>query len=202
MSKGKFVVVTVFAVAFVAWFAGAGTVNSGIVDPANSSASSAGGCLLACPQGDGPTLASAGATISVTVNDNTNTPIPGIPAADFWLVGCADALSLCGGSGSINAAAASDALGQTTITGSLAAGGCDTGVKVVVQGALINTCLAVMTVSPDRNGDGTVQLIDFTSLTPVFNTSPPGDVCFDLNCDNAINLVDFSLFTDHWQHAC
>jgi len=202
MSKRKFVVVTALAVAMVAWIAGASNVNSGIVDPANSSASSGAGCLLVCPQGDGPTIASTGATISVTVMDNTPAPIVGIPAADFWLIGCADALSLCGGSGSINADSTTNASGQTTINGVLAAGGCDTGVKVVVQGALINSCLPIATKSPDRNGDGQVQLIDFSLFKPAFGTNPASDTCFDFNCDGKIDLIDFAQFSAHWQHAC
>ena len=59
-----------------------------IVDYCNMTASAPAGVLFACPQGDGTTLASAGLTITVTVIDNVNLPIVGIPATDIWLIGC------------------------------------------------------------------------------------------------------------------
>lgn len=156
MLKGKFAVLSLAAAGLLCLqIAGVNTVNSGIVDPCNSTASAAAGAIVACPQGDGTTLASVGSTISVTVKDNTNAPVPGVPAADFWLIGCSNGLVLCGGSASIDATAATDLLGQTTINGDIAAGGCDAGVKVVVQGIVIGggacpvICLAITVRSPD-----------------------------------------------------
>ncbi len=201
MSKGKFLVLSLAAVVLVAF--GVGAVNSGIVDGTNSTASSAGGTVLACPQGDGVTLASVGATISVTVKDNTNAPIPGIPAADFWLIGVTNALNLCGGSGSSNADSASNAAGNTTISGSVAAGGCDFGVKVVVQGVVINTVVGVDVVSPDVNGSGAVDIVDLSQLGPGFNqTVPPADPCTDLDGSGLIDIIDLALFGQHWLHQC
>jgi len=201
MSKGKFVVLSLAAVALIAW--GVGTVNSGIVDGTNSTASAAAATILACPQGDGDQLSAKGGTISVTVKDNTNAPIPGIPAADFWLIGSTNSLALCGGSGSSNADSASNAAGQTTISGAVAAGGCDTGVKVVVQGVVINTVVPVAVVSPDMDGSGSVVLADFSVFGGNFNqTVPPADACADFTADGAVNLADFAAFGSHWQHAC
>ena len=140
MFKGKFVALSLLAAALLCWQimpAAVDSANSGIVDPCSTTATTAGGCLIICPQGDGTSLGGAGATISVTVKDATGAPVPGIPAADFWLIGCNDALTLCGGSGSSNADAATDGAGQTTISGGLAAGGCDTGLSHVVQGVVI-----------------------------------------------------------------
>jgi hypothetical protein len=151
------------------------------------------------------------ATISVTVKDATGAAVPGIPAADFWLVGCADNLALCGGSGSINASAATDANGQTTIVGSLAAGGQDSGVSVVVQGVILADvnnncdplCLAIDTRSPDVDGSLTVQLVDFTIFGAAWQ---PGGGTFDdrvdYKCDGAIDIIDFTVFGLHWTHTC
>jgi hypothetical protein len=138
MFKGKFVVLSLIAAALLCWQVlpmTVNTVNSGIVDACSSSASSIGGCWLICPQGDGDRLDASGATISVVVKDQAGAPIPGIPAADFWLMGCTDpGIVLCGGGGSINAAAATDVNGETTIAAAMAAGGCDvSGVVVVVR---------------------------------------------------------------------
>ena len=150
MFKGKLVVLSLIAAALLCWQvmpASVNTANSGIVDPCSSSASSAGGCWIVCPVGDAAPLnalapLAGDATISVTVKDNSGNVIPGIPAADFWIVGVTDNIALCGGAGSINATAASDVNGQTTIIGALAGGGCDDQVYVVVQGAVVDgpTC--------------------------------------------------------------
>jgi hypothetical protein len=214
MFKGKFVVLAVMAAALLSWQmmpAGVDSANSGIVDPCSSTAASAGGCWLICPQGDGDALSTIGATISITVKDATGAAIAGIPASDFWVIGWNDNLALCGGSGSINADAASDANGDATISGSLAAGGCDTGVQVVVQGTVIADpadwanplCLSIVAVSPDYNKDLLVDIIDFSIFGPAF-PSPPNayDPCLDYDCNGIIDIIDFSIFGQHYLHSC
>jgi hypothetical protein len=214
MFKGKFVVLAVLATALLSWQmmpAGVDSANSGIVDPCSSTASSAGGCWVICPQGDGDRLDDFGAEISVNVKDALGNPVPNIPASDFWLIGWNDAITLCGGSGSINADAASDANGDATISGDLAGGGCDVGIQVVVQGIVIADpadwsiplCLALVVVSPDYNGDLIVDIIDFAIFGPAF-PSPPKvlDSCIDFNCDGLVNLIDFAIFGVHYTHSC
>jgi hypothetical protein len=219
MFKGKFVVLSLIAAALLSWQvmpASVDTVNSGVVDPCSSSASSDPGCWVICPLGDGAFLnnlipAGGDATISVTVKDQTGAAIPGIPAADFWVIGWADALALCGGAGAINATAASDANGETTITGQLAAGGCDVGVAVVVQGTVIldpadwtsPLCLDIIPRSPDGDASLSVINVDFAQFTahyePIGN---PYEACWDFNCDTFVNNVDFAVFGAHYQHFC
>jgi hypothetical protein len=216
MFKGKFVVLSLIAAALLCWQVlpmTVDTVNSGIVDACSSSASSIGGCLLICPQGDGDRLDATGATISVVVKDQAGAPIPGIPLADFWLMGCNDpGVVLCGGGGSINANAATDANGETEIPGAWAAGGCDSiGVLVVVQGVVLEDvnagcnalCLSLTVVSPDINADLIVDVIDLGLFSQSY-TSPPHQyiACLDYNCDGVIDLVDFSLFSQHYLHSC
>lgn len=221
MFKGKLVVLSLIAAALLCWQvmpASVNTVNSGIVDPCSSYASVVGSgyCWVVCPQGDAAALnnlapLAGDATISVTVRDQTGAAIPGIPAADFWLIGWADALALCGGAGAINATAASDASGQTTITAAMFAGGCDDGVAVVVQGTIIldpanwtdPLCLDIDVRSPDGDGDLQVINTDFTQFGNAW--VPLGgvyDACMDFNCDAAINSIDFTVFGNHWQHSC
>jgi hypothetical protein len=218
MFKGKFVVLSLVAAALLCWQmmpAAVDTANSGIVHPCSSTASSGPGpyCVAACPQGDADNLSDAGATIAVQVKDQTGAVIPGIPASDFWLIGCNDALTLCGGSGSINADSASNASGMTTIGGNqdLSTGGCDVGVQVVVQGTVIldpadcssMLCLPVNVISVDYNGDLLCDIVDFSIFGPSF-PSPPNtyDACLDYNCDGAIDLIDFSIFGGHFLHQC
>jgi hypothetical protein len=102
--------------------------------------------------------------------------------------------------------------GQTTITGSLAGGGCDSQVYVVVQGAVVSgpSCttpapLSIDTKSPDTDGDLDVDSVDFTNfgngwvpLGGVYNS------CMDFNCSSSMNSIDFTEFGNHYgnAHAC
>lgn len=213
MFKGKFVVLSLLAAALLCWQIMPASVeyaNSGQVNPCSSTAVTAGGCLLICPQGDGSTLASVGATITVTVKDGTGAALAGIPAADLWLIGWGDSICLCGGSGSINADAATDANGVATISSVLRGSGCDSGVQVVVQGVVIADptdwtqplCLPVVVASPDLTCDGFVESADFSLFDQFFRGNIPYSPCADYNCDTFIESIDFSLFAQHFDHAC
>lgn len=215
MFKGKFVVLAVIAAALLSWQmmpANVGTANSGIVDPCSSTADAIGCCLYVCPAGDGPEMAACGSIISIQAKDQTGAPIAGIPAADFWVEGCTGGMVLCGGSGSSNADSASNDQGRTTMSGAIAAGGCDIGLNVVIQGVVVkdqltncttNKCLVYQISSPDINGDLIVDIIDL-SLFAVGYTSPPKpyNICFDFNCDGSVDIIDFSIFAQHYLHSC
>ena len=177
-------------------------------DPCFSTVSSASGTILVCPAGDGETLADKGLQISVTVRDVTNFPIAGIPASDLWLIGCNNNLVLCGGAGSANADHATDANGQTTISGSIAAGGRDQ-VLVVVQGLVIGcppTCLAIDVKSPDQNLDLVVDLAD-AALFATGYPPQPYRAESDLDGDGDVDIADYALFYEHFyypgsKHTC
>jgi hypothetical protein len=194
MLKGKYVLLSL-AAALVCWqAAGIDTVNSGIVDPCKSTVSGAAGIGLVCPLGDGDMLSSFGSTITLTVRDNTNTGIPGIPATDMWLVGCNDGLLLCGGSQGSQADLATNASGVTTFTQEPTAGGCDTGLYAVVQGVVIQQagscqplCLAIQMRSPDYKSSG----------------APGPPACGgDLKCpDSRVTSADFGWFVTHYTYT-
>jgi hypothetical protein len=173
-------------------------------------------CWVVCPDGDGPPLsalvpASSDATISITVRNDQNQPIVGIPASDFWLIGAANQLTLCGGMQAIDATAATDAQGQTTIADALASGACDGGLKIVVQGIVLvdpadcvtDIVVDVLTRSPDANGDGLVDSLDFNQFgnawEPLGGTYDP---CVDFDCNGAVDAIDFTAFGNHWLHEC
>jgi hypothetical protein len=215
MLKGKFAVLSLAAAALLSWqIANVNTVSGGIVDPCNSSASGASGVLFACPQSDGDQLSGSGLTITVTVKDDvlpTGNPIPGIPAADIWLIGCNDLLTLCGGSGAISASAPTDINGVTTIVQDLAAGGCDNGgVRVVVQGIVIGAgicgdpCVLISVRSADINGNLVINLVDFATFGTGY-PSPPKvyNPCIDYVAPfGTVNLPDFAKYGTHNNHAC
>jgi hypothetical protein len=218
MSKGKFVALSLIVATLLSWqVASVDIAASGVISACSSTAIAAPGCYVICPQGDGDRLGVTGSTIYVVAKDATGFPLAGIPAADFWLIGCLDQLVLCGGGGSINADSASNANGRTTISGDLAASGCDLdGVAVVIQGVIVAEkttclaplCLAIIAKSPDMTGDGgpidgLVDIIDLAEFAANY-TSPPKPLfdCADFNCDGLVDIIDFSIFAQHYLHAC
>jgi hypothetical protein len=200
MLKGKYVLLSL-AAGLVCWqLAGVNTVNSGIVDACKSTVSAAAGVVLVCPLGDGDPLttnvAGGSSQVSLTVRDNTNTGIPGIPATDMWLVGCNDGLLLCGGSSGSNADAATSATGATTFSNEPIGGGCDTGLYAVVQGVIITAgiapnctpvCLPIQVRSPDYKSSG---------------APGPAPCGLDLRCpDSRVTGADFAWFATHFSTA-
>lgn len=198
MLKGKYVLLSLAATLLCWQVAGVNTVNSGIVHPCLSTVTAAAGVVLVCPLGDGdPLTAPVGggnSQVSLTVKDNTNTGIPGIPAQDMWLVGCNDGLLLCGGSSGSNADAATNASGSTTFSNEPIAGGCDTGLYAVVQGIIIQNpgpctpkCLGIAARSPDYKSAG---------------APGPAPCGGDTRCpDSKVTNADFSWFVTHYPTA-
>lgn len=168
-----------------------------------STISTHGGVLLACPNGDGPTLEDIGSIISITVRSKCPEwpeprPIPGIPATDFWL--WSDGMVLCGGSASSNADGPTDANGQTTMSGPVASGGSALAIHVIAMGILLGELPTLSIVSPDI--DGNLQ-VDVTDLS-MFALSYTGvyDPRADMDGNGLLDLLDLSLFAAHWQHVC
>ena len=134
------------------------------------------GPILVCPQGDGDPFSAKGGPLVIRVVDLSQVPLPNIPASDYWLKGCTGGVSLCGGHNSINADAPSDANGTTTISGAWRAGGCDIGIHIVAQFITAgdpndcsqDLCMQVRVVSPDFNGDGVIDIVDFAAFGPHF----------------------------------
>ncbi len=179
------------------------------IHPCNSTASSPSGVAFACPHGDGDPLG-PNLTILVTVRDNVNAPVPGVPASDIWVIGCNDLLTLCDGSAAISASGPTDINGQTTITGDLAAGGCDLGgARVVVQGYVLGAgicgsqpCLPIQFKSADLNGNLVVDVADFSAFAAGYPANPAPNDCRDFNGDRQVGIVDYAKYAVHVEHAC
>jgi hypothetical protein len=195
MLKGKYVLLSL-AAGLMCWqVTSVKTVNSGIVDACLSTVTATGGVVLVCPLGDGDPLTAAvggvNTQITLTVKDNSNAAIPGIPATDMWLVGCNDGLLLCGGSQGSNADLATNGSGVTTYSNEPISGGCDTGLFAVVQGIVIQNpgsctpkCLTIASRSPDYKSAG---------------APGPAPCAGDLRCpDSKVTNADFSWFVTHY----
>ena len=192
----RYLVLSILAAATLIWHvATPDNLNSGIVDSCKSTVSANAGVVLICPLGDGDPLTAAiggvNAQVTLTVRDNTNTPIAGIPAVDMWLVGCNDGLLLCGGSQGSNPDATTDANGVASFSNEPVSGGCDTGVYAVLQGRVVQhpgsclpNCLPVQMRSPDYKSAG---------------APGPAPCGGDIRCpDSRVTNADFSWFVTHY----
>jgi hypothetical protein len=179
-----------------------------LISPCLSTASSAGGVLLVCPAGDGPTLAEVGATISVTVMDPSGNPVPYVYPGDFWIDGTPFGTRTCRGSYSSAADGYPDASGYTTMSGSIAAGGYCVGVYVIAEGIAIqygdcDNPLPVTLVSPDINNDQVVDSEDFALFAVAYEGGGTTvDPRMDFNGDGTIDSLDFTMFGNHYLHVC
>jgi hypothetical protein len=151
--------------------------------------------------------------MTITVLDQNGLPVWFIPRVDFWLIDC-DAnndLYLCGGSASSEADTPTDANGVTTMSiGSLDAGGCATGLAVVVQGVVIEDsdqgcgvmqCAPIAVRSPDLAMDLVVDQNDFALFASGYPPNPFMP-CSDLDGNGIVNLQDFARFAKHYGHGC
>ena len=186
--------------------------QSQVPDPCQSTASAVGtpAGMYICPAGDGQTLAEVGVTIDVTVRDGTGTPIPLIPAADFWLIGWSGGLTLWVASLSSTADANTDVNGHTTISNTtIAGGGSDTGLGIVCQGFVflfpLNCfdirCLSIEVRSPDIDGTLEVDLVDL-GIFAMGYPPQPYDPRIDFDFNGVADLVDLAIFALHYNHVC
>lgn len=183
-----------------------------------------GGTIMACPQGDGFTLADRGATVQITVLDPiTGQPVQGVPADEFWLIDCdpLHTLTLAGGSLSSNADAATDQNGFTSISGAIAAGGYVDGLALVVQGCVVKDddeftigrecaddlvgsceiveCLPINVRSVDITGDLKVTAADLSQFALAYPPNPYQSYA-DFNGNGQVDLGDFSALVYHMGH--
>jgi hypothetical protein len=175
-----------------------------------SSVTTTGGVLLVCPQGDGPTLADIGATIDFVVmvgSDPVPYPSHAMPPSDIWVSSMDNRGLLCRGSYSSDADDWLDENGHGTISGSIAASGYADRVYVVAAGMAIqgtDECdnpIPLVLVSPDIDGDSVVNLGDVGILATGL-TSGGHDPRIDFNGDGVLNVVDLSMFAEHYLHRC
>ena len=193
-----------------------------MADPCESevSVSCPGMRLCICPSNDFERIGDAcvDGYIEIWVRDRNAVGIPNVPPTDFWINACDPAQELCL---VVPQPVVADSFtselpafaGRTTISGRIAGGGCvlTGGLWVAVQGGVIQdlpgciyiTCLDIVVVSPDLNGDCTVSLADFQVFTMSYNKSEGMEGyngCCDYNDDGQCALADFAFFAEHYQH--
>ena len=167
-------------------------------DPGSASAAPAQ--ILIVPDGSGPSLESQGATIHVLINECPGVPSEGIPAADIWLEPAGiGATAFCEGSGIADGP--TDVNGTTTFTGALAGGGWSTeGIQVYVGENAFWVPLPISVVSPDINGDLSVDLADIGDFAEDFVSGYAARS--DFNFDGRLDLNDIGTMAIHVGASC
>ena len=194
--------------------------GSQVVDKclSEASVSCSGMRFFICPSYDGKNISDAcvGGLIEIWARDAAGTGIPNIPVTDYWINSCDPAQSLClciAPTVPVYADSPTNAAGYTTISGTICGGGCvlSGGLYVSVQGVVIYestgcivpTCLDIVIVSPDINGDCSVSLVDFWMFANSYNKSygmTGYNDCCDFTGDGACTLSDFGYFGEHYLH--
>jgi hypothetical protein len=203
--------------------------SANIPDGTVSLATSGTGTLYIAPGGGGETLASVGATITVTVNATGPVPIANYPFQDIWVISVAtppaDPLADVGGymiqcNGGSAADANTDVNGQATISGTIAGGGqvypsgtagFTAGLRVSLAGIPVtgganNGILDIAVNSPDistRPGTLTNLKVDLGDIGP-FSTDLKTvyDFRSDYFDDGTINLADIGIFSVYIGDVC
>lgn len=163
-----------------------------------------GSCVgpVFCPSGD------VTAVVDVFVRDCTGAPIAGISACSVVLQSGTCRLwtgSPCRIATSVCASAPTTPGGHTQIVVNKAAGCCQ-GLRVAVQGVLLNTTLPYR--SYDLDADGRVGQPDLNALGAGLGfcfPNPRYKKCFDFSCGPGLGCVDatdVSLFVSHMGHFC
>jgi len=165
--------------------------------------------LFVLPSGDGFVFSSASigsgvvdATITLTVMDAVQRPMPNYPAEDLWLESADGGLVICDG-GSI-ADVSTDEAGQTRWHNPLRAGGfSQTRTIVMISGLAVQGGMGELVTynSADINGDLVVNLSDVPIFAADFHS---GENPFrsDFRYDGFVNLSDVVLMGQSLGLSC
>ena len=184
----------------------AGVASAGIPDETKCLASAGAATVYITPSGQGFSLASQGATVTVTVRDSNNNPVVGFPFQDVYLDAFVGAeITLCNGGSTADAN--TNGQGITTMSGLIYGGGFTAKTNVYVSGAgIAGTGLDVRLNSPDITGDHSVDTLDFGAFGTDFgHTDPDPSYNFrsDYVFDSVVDLLDFGKFGESFQNeAC
>lgn len=164
--------------------------------------------IAICPAGDGQTLAEVGARIDLIGVDGQGIPVPGVDPRDIWLMGCGGG-DPCLWAGMSIGDGPTDENGETSLSGTVAAGGMYSGVSVFAYDIVMVSspdcseaiCLPVELRSADINNDMIVDIIDLSILGAAFTTGPYNPAA-DFTFDGVVDLEDLTFLGEHFGHSC
>lgn len=147
------------------------------------------------------------ATVTARVETAFGDPVDGF-GDPIFLSSSEGNLALCPGAGI--AGAETDANGETTFSGAIAAGGSsdlELDERILVTATGLTTVystppgLEITFNSPDFNGDGAVDLVDVGTFAPLF-TGGAYDYAADFAWDGELNLGDLGVFSTALGVSC
>jgi hypothetical protein len=159
--------------------------------------------VVACPAGC--EIYTNDLAFSLAIMDAQGRPIQGYPPDNVEFVVSGTNVFLCDGP-TLHPDAPSDENGMMFISYD-EIGGSDPEVLLhcSINGETLDDHLVFWLTSYDLDGDGDVDLGDFSIFAPAYPSSE-GDPNYsefcDYDSDGDIDLTDFSMFTTHWQHGC
>lgn len=163
------------------------------------------GHILVVPDGSGPTLASEGHVVWFRVVDRGGSPIEGYPFQDLMLARLDGTTQVIPCPGGAVADANTDANGESTFSGALAAGGwTDETLYIHAAGvpAVDLPPLQLTVNSPDLDGNHMVNLQDIGAFALDFASGYAfrSDIGGDL--DGTLNLADVGVLAIHNGKSC
>ncbi len=187
---------------------------AGIPDLSLSTAATAAGVqvsLFNLPDGSGKTLdaakaqadpVSVDATVTLTLLDGNSDPISAYPSEDIEMASTLGGFVACAGGAAADLS--TDALGQTTFSGSFNAGGFSaTGemAVVLIDGLpLVGSNLNILFNSADLDASGLVDLSDAVTFSTAYQGAY--DYKVDFFFDGALTLSDIVLFAGGYAATC
>ena len=157
-----------------------------------------GGGMTTCPAGDAP----AYAYVKVTVRDESNDPMPGIPSEQITLTATPAGGSSYYGTFSVSAGAVdaeTDASGEIRfeLTGDTSIYG-DINIEVTVAGVALSDLDVLSARTLDLAMNGIVDLADFGIFATDYNTTTARS---DFDWSGTVDLADFGIFATHYLHG-
>ncbi len=171
-----------------------------VPDPAMSTATSASGHILMSPGGGYESLADAGLTITVVINDSGGSPISGV-AADRIRLDSSNPADLVECAADNIADGATDGTGTTTFSGILFGGGFKQGdLRVYVDGVAIPSVIDIEINSPDNDASLQVDIVDVVNFAA--DLALPTAFRSDLWRDDVTDIADISVFSSFFVDFC
>jgi len=171
-----------------------------VPDPAMSTATSASGHILMSLGGGYASLADAGLTITVVINDSGGSPVSGV-AANRIRLDSSNVADLVECPTDNTADAATDLTGTTTFSGILFGGGFKQGdLRVYVDGVAIPSVIDIEINSTDLNADLLNNIADLGAFAS--DLAQPFVFRSDLWRDDVMDIADLAVYALFFADSC
>jgi hypothetical protein len=151
--------------------------------------------MVSCPQGDGPVYE----YITVNARRSDNTPIADIPSTSFFFtitggnvtIVCTSVPPVTDAAGDIQFSMVADETIELLAPSAL-------GVECMIYTIVLNDYDGLQVNTFDLNGNGCVDLADFSIFSSIYLTTDPRG---DYDWSGLVDLPDFGYFSAHYLHG-